>query len=52
MDQHDCPFCRLATNRIQLESEFALALLDAFPVAQGHTLVIRNATLPGASREA
>ncbi len=40
MDQHDCPFCRLEKNRIRLESEFALAFLDGFPVSQGHTLVI------------
>jgi len=40
MDQHNCPFCRLETNRIRLESEFAVAFLDGFPVAQGHTLVV------------
>jgi diadenosine tetraphosphate (Ap4A) HIT family hydrolase len=40
MDQHDCPFCCLNTNRIRLESEFAVAFLDGFPVTQGHTLVI------------
>ena len=40
MVQHDCPFCRLEKNRIRLENEFALAFLDGFPVAQGHTLVI------------
>lgn len=40
MDQHDCPFCRLEKHRIHLESEFAIALLDAFPVAEGHTLVV------------
>lgn len=40
MDQHDCPFCRLETKRIRLESEFAVAFLDGFPITQGHTLVI------------
>lgn len=40
MDQYDCPFCRLEKNRIRLESEFAVAFLDGFPVTQGHTLVI------------
>jgi diadenosine tetraphosphate (Ap4A) HIT family hydrolase len=40
MAQHDCPFCHLETNRIRLESEFAVAFLDGFPVTQGHTLVI------------
>jgi diadenosine tetraphosphate (Ap4A) HIT family hydrolase len=40
MDQHDCPFCRLDTARIRADSAFALALLDGFPVARGHTLVL------------
>ena len=40
MDRHDCPFCRLERNRIRLESEFALAFLDGFPLTYGHTLVI------------
>ncbi len=40
MDQHDCPFCHLETNRILLESEFAVAFSDGFPVTQGHTLVV------------
>ena len=40
MDQHTGPFCNLEKNRIHQESEFAVALLDAFPVAEGHTLVI------------
>lgn len=40
MGQPDCPFCRLEKNRIRLESEFAVAFLDGFPVTTGHTLVI------------
>lgn len=40
MDQSDCPFCRLETNRVRLEGEFAVAFLDGFPVTEGHTLVI------------
>lgn len=40
MDLHDCPFCRMERNRIRVESEFALAFLDGFPLTQGHTLVI------------
>jgi diadenosine tetraphosphate (Ap4A) HIT family hydrolase len=40
MDQHDCPFCRLETGRIRLQSKVAVAFLDGFPVTQGHTLVI------------
>ncbi len=40
MDQPDCPFCRQEKNRILLESEFAVAFSDGFPVAPGHTLVV------------
>jgi diadenosine tetraphosphate (Ap4A) HIT family hydrolase len=40
MEQSYCPFCCLEESRILLENEFALAFLDAFPVAQGHTLVV------------
>ena len=40
MDQPDCPFCRLDKNRILLESEFAVAFSDGFPVVQGHMLVV------------
>lgn len=40
MDQQDCPFCSLEKDRIQLESEFAVAFLDRFPLTTGHTLVI------------
>src|SRR5262249_32282749 len=40
MVQHDCPFCRLDTDRIRAESAFAVACPDGFPVAQGHTLVL------------
>lgn len=40
MDQYDCPFCCMKKHRIQLESEFAAAFLDGFPVTQGHTLVV------------
>src|SRR5690349_4952061 len=39
MRLQDCPFCCLETNRIRLESSFALAFLDGFPVTPGHTLV-------------
>src|SRR5262245_5685804 len=40
MDQQLCPFCDLGNHRISLQSEFAIALLDAFPVTEGHTLVV------------
>jgi diadenosine tetraphosphate (Ap4A) HIT family hydrolase len=35
-----CPFCDVATSRIYLENDVALALPDAFPVVKGHTLVV------------
>ena len=40
MDQQDCPFCRLRSDRILLENEFAAAFPDGFPLAPGHTLVV------------
>jgi diadenosine tetraphosphate (Ap4A) HIT family hydrolase len=40
MDQQGCPFCHLEKTRIRLESEFALAFFDAFPVVDGHMLVV------------
>jgi diadenosine tetraphosphate (Ap4A) HIT family hydrolase len=42
VEQNYCPFCRLEKARILLESEFAVAFLDAFPVTEGHTLVVPN----------
>jgi diadenosine tetraphosphate (Ap4A) HIT family hydrolase len=40
MDQNSCPFCHLERSRIALENEAARAFPDAFPVAEGHTLVV------------
>lgn len=40
MDQHDCPFCHLEKSRITLENDCAVAFADAFPVAEGHMLVV------------
>src|SRR5262245_33446443 len=42
MDQHRCPFCHLEKSRITLEDEAARAFPDAFPVAEGHTLIVPN----------
>jgi diadenosine tetraphosphate (Ap4A) HIT family hydrolase len=39
MDQNQCPFCHLEASRILLENDVAAAFLDAFPVAESHTLV-------------
>jgi len=35
-----CPFCRLEPAQIVSGNEHALAFLDRYPVAAGHTLVI------------
>jgi diadenosine tetraphosphate (Ap4A) HIT family hydrolase len=35
-----CPFCKLAAAQIVLENEVGIAVRDAFPVTEGHTLVI------------
>ena len=39
-EQTTCPFCGIATKRIVIENAAAIALHDAFPVAEGHTLVV------------
>ncbi len=36
----DCPFCSVELSRIRIENEHAIAFSDAYPVADGHTLVI------------
>lgn len=36
----DCTFCHLPSGRIQLENHLAVAILDLYPVTNGHTLVI------------
>jgi ATP adenylyltransferase len=36
----DCLFCALPPERIVLQNELALAILDGFPVTEGHALVI------------
>jgi galactose-1-phosphate uridylyltransferase len=40
MDQNRCPFCDLEKSRICLENDFAATFPDAFPVVEGHTLVV------------
>jgi diadenosine tetraphosphate (Ap4A) HIT family hydrolase len=43
MDQSRCPFCQREGPRITLENEAALA----FPVAEGHTLVVPRRHIAG-----
>lgn len=35
-----CPFCPPPSSRVVDENELALALLDGYPLSEGHTLVI------------
>ena len=35
-----CPFCEPDADRVWLENEIGLAMWDAFPVTEGHTLVV------------
>ena len=35
-----CPFCELESARITAASEYAIAFRDAFPLTEGHTLVV------------
>lgn len=36
----DCPFCSLPPSRIVHENDHCVAIRDAFPTSQGHTLII------------
>ncbi|HJU35376.1 MAG TPA: HIT domain-containing protein, partial [Nitrososphaera sp.] len=44
MQDPNCIFCRIVAGeipaRVVMQNERAMALLDAFPLASGHTLVI------------
>jgi diadenosine tetraphosphate (Ap4A) HIT family hydrolase len=35
-----CPFCTIAPEKIWLRNDGAIAFPDAFPAAEGHTLVV------------
>ena len=35
-----CPFCSIPADRVLLESAVAVACWDAYPVSEGHTLVV------------
>jgi diadenosine tetraphosphate (Ap4A) HIT family hydrolase len=39
MDSH-CPFCSLGSDRVISESDYTVTMRDAFPVSEGHTLII------------
>jgi diadenosine tetraphosphate (Ap4A) HIT family hydrolase len=40
MNRPACPFCNLPQERVLLETETTLALFDAYPITEGHALVI------------
>ena len=40
MNRSACPFCNLPQERVLLETETTLACFDAYPVTEGHALVI------------
>ena len=40
MDIEPCYFCSLPSGRIILETELSIVIFDAFPVSEGHTLII------------
>lgn len=35
-----CPFCDITADRIYMQNDVALALSDAFPVTEGHKLIV------------
>ncbi len=35
-----CPFCNIAPDRIVEENSLAVAILDNYPVSEGHTLIV------------
>lgn len=53
-----CPFCLVEPARVVASSETAIAIRDAYPITEGHTLVLprtaawlRRTALPGAVPE-
>lgn len=46
MEVAHCPFCQLRERPILLENDFAAAFPDAFPLSQGHTLVVPKTHVP------
>jgi diadenosine tetraphosphate (Ap4A) HIT family hydrolase len=40
MTATECPLCNLSDDRIWVQTDSAIAILDKFPVSPGHTLII------------
>jgi diadenosine tetraphosphate (Ap4A) HIT family hydrolase len=36
----DCPFCLFSPERLWIDAEHAVAVPDAYPISDGHTLVV------------
>ena len=39
-DYSTCPFCTLSATRILTSNDYALAIMDGFPISSGHALII------------
>lgn len=39
-DVHGCPFCGPDMSRVLAVNDFAIAILDGYPVSPGHTLIL------------
>jgi diadenosine tetraphosphate (Ap4A) HIT family hydrolase len=42
----ECPFCKLPKIRIWMEAAASIAFFDAYPVSEGHSLVIPRIHVP------
>lgn len=40
MSKTNCIFCKISHDRIIAENDLCFAILDGFPVSEGHTLII------------
>ena len=45
----NCPFCEPDTDLVWFENEIRTVIWDAFPVSNGHSLVIPSSILPAST---
>jgi diadenosine tetraphosphate (Ap4A) HIT family hydrolase len=43
----DCPFCDIPADRVLAANEYAVGVLDAYPVSPGHCLVVTRRHVAG-----
>jgi diadenosine tetraphosphate (Ap4A) HIT family hydrolase len=43
----ECPFCEIPANRVLAANDHAIAVLDAYPVSPGHSLVVARRHVVG-----